>query len=118
MWNASKRCELQTQVGFAGCASRCQGAANEDVGFEKSKRPKPCRSRSAVSSRGEEVNGRRSGNSGGEVGPLGFFYADCPTCLISQCTLQRPATEFEIDSHSLLIKRALTSAVRLFPQVI
>lgn len=42
----------------------------------------------------------------------GFFYADCPTRLISQCTLQRPATEFEIDS--LLITRVLTPAVRLF----
>lgn len=67
---------------------------------------------------GEEVNGRRSGNSGGEVGPLGFYYADCPTRLISQCTLQRPATEFEIDSHLLLIIRVLTLAVRLFPPFI
>lgn len=40
---------------------------------------------------GREVNGSRSGNSGGEPEPwsffFSFFYADCPTRLICQCTL-------------------------------
>lgn len=98
--------------GFRRLCFQVSGSRKRGRGLWK-KRDEECREQP-----GEEVNGRRSGNSGGEVGPLGFFHADCPTRLISQCTLQRPASEFETDSHSLLITWVLTLAVRLFPPFI